>query len=143
MPWAHPIISVAGGGLSRPSTRILPARTLDALLAVSPIPERFRSARGLSSDARIILETKRRLTMVRRRRFLWSLRNKYDNTSSAAPAAIEPSPAFQSRGSGHIFVPVAAAMVEIDRQTQPSLPRLRADALIVPALKTCHYPKLS
>jgi len=30
------------------------------------------------------------------------MRNKCDNTSSAAAAAIDPSPAFQSRGSGQI-----------------------------------------
>src|SRR5215510_2021493 len=39
-------------------------------------------------------------------------------------------------GSGHIVVPVAAATVETDRQTQPSLPRLKADAIIVPAIKS-------
>jgi hypothetical protein len=33
-----------------------------------------------------------------------------------------------------MIVPVAAATVETDRQTQPSLPQLRADALILPAL---------
>src|SRR5262249_588697 len=59
-----------------------------------------------------------------------------DNPSSAARAATEPSPAFQSRGSSHIVVSVAAATVEADQQVQPSLPRLSADALMVPALKS-------
>jgi len=51
-------------------------------------------------------------------------------------ATVDPSPAFQSRGSGCIVVSVAAATVDIDRQNQPSLPRLGTDALIVPALKS-------
>src|SRR5215813_3765802 len=38
---------------------------------------------------------------------IWCLRNKCGATSSAAAAAIEPSPAFQRRGSVHIDVPVA------------------------------------
>src|SRR5262249_48395764 len=37
---------------------------------------------------------------------IWCLRNKCGATSSAA-AAIEPGPAFLSRGNGHIVVPVA------------------------------------
>src|SRR5262245_54638055 len=41
----------------------------------------------------------------------------------------------QSRGSGHTVVPVAAATVETDCQTQPSLPRLRG-AIIAPVLKS-------
>ena len=56
--------------------------------------------------------------------------------AQVAAATVDPSPAFQSRGSGRIVVPVAAATVETDRQTQPSLPRLGADALVVPALKS-------
>jgi len=51
-------------------------------------------------------------------------------------ATVDPSPAFQSRGSGCIVVSVAAATVDIDRQNQPSPPRLATDALIVPALKS-------
>src|SRR5262247_4000431 len=39
-------------------------------------------------------------------------------------------------GNGHIVISVAAATVETDRQAQPSLPRLRTDALTVPALKS-------
>jgi hypothetical protein len=35
---------------------------------------------------------------------------------------------------------VAAATVDNERQNQPSLPRLEIDALVFPALKTCHYP---
>src|SRR5215475_490215 len=38
-------------------------------------------------------------------------------------ATVDPSPAFQSRGSGCIVVSVAAATVDIDRQNQPSPPR--------------------
>jgi len=53
-----------------------------------------------------------------------------------AAATVDPSPAFQSRGSGHIVVLVAAATVDTELQNQPSLPRLRTDALIVPALKS-------
>src|SRR5262245_6464137 len=39
-------------------------------------------------------------------------------------------------GSSHIVVSVAAATVESDQQVQPSLPRLIADTLTVPALKS-------
>src|SRR5262245_20971432 len=53
-----------------------------------------------------------------------------------AAATVDPSPAFQSRGSGRIVVLVAAATVDPDLQYQPSLPRLGADALMVPALKS-------
>src|SRR5215510_14115482 len=38
---------------------------------------------------------------------IWCLRNKCGATSSAAAAAIEPGPAFQSRGNGQRVVPVA------------------------------------
>jgi hypothetical protein len=41
-----------------------------------------------------------------------------------AAATVDPSPAFQSRGSGYIVVLVAAATVDTDLQNQPSLPRL-------------------
>jgi hypothetical protein len=58
---------------------------------------------------------------------LWSLRNKSNNTSSAAAAAIELSPAFQSRESSRIVVLVAAATVDTELQNQPSLRRLRTD----------------
>src|SRR5882672_537193 len=53
-----------------------------------------------------------------------------------AAATVDPSPAFQSRGSDRIVVLVAAATVDTDRQNQPSLPRLGTDALMVPALKS-------
>jgi len=45
-------------------------------------------------------------------------------------------------GCAVTVVLVAAATVDTDLQNQPSLPRLEMDALIVPALKTCHYPNL-
>src|SRR5215813_1670165 len=53
-----------------------------------------------------------------------------------AAATVELSPAFQSRESSRIVVLVAAATVDTDLQNQPSLPRLEADALKVPALKS-------
>src|SRR5215510_371674 len=53
-----------------------------------------------------------------------------------AAATVNPSPAFQSRGSRRIVVLVATATVETDLQSQPSLPRLVTDALKVPALKS-------
>jgi len=49
---------------------------------------------------------------------------------------VDPSPAFQSRGSRRTVVLVAAATVDTDLQSQPSLPRLGTDALMVPALKS-------
>ena len=51
-------------------------------------------------------------------------------------ATVDPSPAFQSRVGCRTVVSVAAATVDIDRQHQPSLPRLGTDALIVQALKS-------
>ena len=42
-----------------------------------------------------------------------------------AVATVDPSPAFQSRGSGRILVLVAAATVDPDLQYQSSLPRLK------------------
>src|SRR5262249_5210004 len=42
----------------------------------------------------------------------------------------------QSRRSSHIVVSVAAATVEPNQKVQPSLPRLSADTLMVPALKS-------
>jgi len=41
-----------------------------------------------------------------------------------AAATVDPSPAFQSRGSIRIVVLVAAATVDPDQQNQPSLERL-------------------
>jgi hypothetical protein len=41
-----------------------------------------------------------------------------------AAATVDPSSAFQSRGSSRIAVLVAAATVDTDLQNQPSLPRL-------------------
>jgi hypothetical protein len=56
-----------------------------------------------------------------------------------AAATVDPSPAFQSRGSNRIVVLVAAATVDTVLQNQPSLPRLESDALMVPALKSQWY----
>ncbi|HEY9432119.1 MAG TPA: hypothetical protein VI260_11720 [Blastocatellia bacterium] len=41
-----------------------------------------------------------------------------------AAATVDPSPAFQSRGSRRIVVLVASATVDTDLQVQPSLTRL-------------------
>jgi hypothetical protein len=65
-----------------------------------------------------------------------SLQTEFAGHFLSRGATVDPSPAFQSRVGGRTVVSVAAATVDIDRQHQPSLPRLGTDALIVPALKS-------
>jgi hypothetical protein len=58
-----------------------------------------------------------------------------------AAATVDPSPAFQSRGSSRIVVLVAAATVDTDLQNQPSLPRLADGCADVPGFENMSLPK--
>src|SRR6266508_5604783 len=58
-----------------------------------------------------------------------------------AAATVDPSPAFQSRGSSRIVVLVAAATVDTDLQNQPSLPRLTDGCADGPGFENLSLPK--
>src|SRR5215510_7066783 len=67
---------------------------------------------------------------------IWCLRNKCGATSSAAAAAIEPGPAFQSRGNGHIVVPVAERRLRLIGKLNRRSATGVGCAIAVPALKS-------
>src|SRR5262245_20241864 len=85
----------------------------------------------------------RRLNLAR---LLWSLRINCNNSNTIPPTAVGGIrhdlllylflKDHQSLGSSHIVVSVAAGTVEADQEVQPSLPRLSADTLMIPTLKS-------
>src|SRR5262245_10339149 len=67
---------------------------------------------------------------------MWSLQDKRDDASLAAAAAIEPSPAFQSRGGSYVVLSVAERRLSLPVSLNRRSATGGGCAITVPALKS-------